>query len=59
MVGGMCSSVATMWHSQCGYAASDITSSIFNFVLCVRSFFIYFFHLVSVTQNIDRTLKSN
>ena len=28
---------------------SDITSGVFNFVLCVHSFFIFFFHLVSIT----------
>ena len=37
-------------------AASDITSGVFNFVLCVHSFFIFFFHLVSITH---RTLKSS
>ena len=29
--------------------ASDITSGVFNFVLRVHSFFIFFFHLVSIT----------
>ena len=31
-------------------ATSDITSGVFNFVLCVHSFCIFFFHLVSITH---------
>ena len=50
MVGAVCAagSVAAMWHWSCARpAASDTTYGVFN--LCVHSFFIFFFHLVSIT----------